>query len=203
MSTPTHFDPLCVQPTDEVVGWRVLRQWRRDAVSVIWSVERGGEHRLLRMALNPRGSPEGPSQERFLEREAGALRRVRHPGILRLHEDGRWPDPVQGFRYLLMDPIEGVDLTVAKRRGMTALQVATVMSRLTQILKALHHEGVFHGLIRPENIILQPNGQVLLVNFILANWPGNPFPPAGNPPPGMEGFEAFFIPLDPDKPFRS
>ncbi|HYO55323.1 protein kinase domain-containing protein [Archangium sp.] len=204
MST-SRFEPLSVQPADEVAGWRVLRLWRRDAFSIIWVVERVGERRLLRMALHPPGSPEGPRMERFLEREVGALQRVRHPCIPRLHEDGRWPDPVHGFRYLLMDHVEGVDLMVARRRGITARRVVTIFSQLARAIDAMRREGVNHGSIRTENILLRADDQPMLVDFSLADWPGNPFPPGAYPLAGYGRLDEPFqlIPIIPGKRFLS
>jgi serine/threonine-protein kinase len=191
MPTPD-FNPASLQPGAEVAGWRILRPWRQDGFSIIWVVERGGERRLLRMALRGPGSPGGPEMEQFLEREAGALRRVRHPGIIHLHEDGRWPEPVHGFRYLLLEYVEGVDLMGVRRRDMTLGRALDIFSRITRALGVLHHEGITHGSIRAENILLRkPEGHPVLIDFSFANWPGNPFPPPWQaPPPGPEGLGA-------------
>jgi serine/threonine protein kinase len=207
------FEPLCLQPADDVAGWRMHHLWRRDAFSVTWAVERGGERRLLRMALRPPGSPEGPDMERYLEREVGALRRVSHPCIPRLYEDGRWPDPVHGFRYLLMEHVEGVDLLAARRRGLTALQVAHMMRQLARAVDAMRREGVNHGAIGSRNILLrESDGRIMLVDFSLADWPGNPFPPEHPPFAGFGGLDALLregqkpglqLPIIPGKRFLS
>lgn len=207
------FQPLSLQPADVVAGWRIHHLWRRDAFSVSWAVERDGERRLLRMALRPPGSPEGPEMEGFLEREVGALRRVRHSCIPRLHEDGRWPDPVHGFRYLLMEYVEGADLLAARRRGLTALQVTHMMIHLAQAVDAMRREGVNHGAIGPKNILLRAaDGQPMLVDFSLADWPGNPFPPEHYALAGFGGLDGFLrnsqslgipIPIIPGKRFLS
>ncbi|WP_158079768.1 serine/threonine-protein kinase [Archangium sp. Cb G35] len=184
------FDPLSLRPADEVAGWRVHHLWRRDTFSVTWAVERDGERRLLRMALRPPGSREGPEMERFLEREVGALRRVRHVSIPRLHEDGRWPDPVQGFRYLLMDDVEGSELMDMRRRGFTALQVAQMMMHLTRAVDAMRREGVNHGSLGPNNILIRDaDSPPMLVDFSLADWPGNPFPPEHYPLAAFGGID--------------
>ncbi|HYO64894.1 MAG TPA: hypothetical protein VEU33_02325, partial [Archangium sp.] len=127
-----------------------------------------------------------------LEREVGALRRVRHNCIPRLHEDGRWPDPVHGFRYLVMDYIEGSELMDVRRRGFTALQVTRMMSHLAQVVDAMRREGVNHGAIGPKNILMRDaNSPPMLVDFSLADWPGNPFPPEHYPLAGFGGIDAF------------
>ncbi|QRK07529.1 hypothetical protein JQX13_47285 [Archangium violaceum] len=176
MST-TPFDPVSLQPGDEVAGWRVLRRWRQDSFSITWAVERGGQRRLLRIALHPPSAPDGPFMERFLEREAGALRLVRHPCIIRLHSDGRWPEPVHGFRYLLLDYVEDTTLRDAKKRGLTPKQTVAIFSKLSQIIGAMRRVQLNHGSIQSDTILLRADGQPLLVDFSRADWPGNPYPP--------------------------
>jgi eukaryotic-like serine/threonine-protein kinase len=188
------FEPVSLQPGDEVLGWRIHHLWRKDTFSVTYVVERNGERRLLRLALRGPDSPEGRHLERFLEREAGALRRVQHPSILRLHEEGRWPAPLHGFRYLLMDPVEGPTLLDWRRRGdVTLARFAQVSMQLAQALVAMRHEGLNHGSIRPENILIRESDErPFLVDFSLAMWPGNPFPPDHLPTAeagGPEGLE--------------
>jgi serine/threonine-protein kinase len=205
MPTPD-FNPVSLRPGAEVAGWRVLRPWRQDGFSITWVVERGGERRLLRMALRRPGSPGGLERERFLEREAGVLRRVRHPGILRLFEEGRWPEPVHGFRYLLLEYVEGVDLLGIQRRDTTARDVLVIFSRIAEALEALHREQITHGSIRVENILLRkPDNAPVLVDFTRADWPGNPFPPPWEDPPrGPEGLGelvGLFQPAIPGKRF--
>jgi serine/threonine-protein kinase len=198
MPTST-FDPLALRPADEVAGWRILHRWRQDAFSVTWAVERAGERRLLRLALRPPDSPQGPAMERHLEREAGALRRVQHPHIIRLHEEGRWPEPGHGFRYLLLEYVEDVKLESAREQGMTARDVANIFSRLANAMAAMHRVGVHHGAVGPRSILLRGRDEPVLIDFTASDWPGNPHPLPYRPLAGFEGIEGVFprIPTGP------
>jgi serine/threonine-protein kinase len=209
------FEPVSLQPGDEVMGWRILHLWRKDAFSVTYAVARGGERRLLRLALQRPDSPEGRHLERFLEREVGALRRVQHASILRLHEEGRWPDPLHGFRYLLMDHVEGPTLLDwRRRRDATMARFAEVALQLAQTIVAMRDKGLNHGGIRSENILIrESDGRPILIDFSLATWPGSSFPPddvlmAGmGVPEGLEsllgshGVADFQAPVIPGKRF--
>jgi eukaryotic-like serine/threonine-protein kinase len=196
------FDPLALRPADEVAGWRVLHHWRQDAFSVTWGVERAGERRLLRLTLRPPDSPKGPAMERYLEREAGALRRVQHPHIIRLHEDGRWPHPEHGFRYLLLEYVEGVSLESARKQGMTALDVANIFSRLASAIDAMHRVGVHHGAIGPRSLLLRGKDEPIIIDFTSSDWPGNPHPLPYRALAGFEGIEGVFPPIRTGPAFR-
>lgn len=202
MLTTSCIDPLALRPADEVAGWRLLHRWRQDSFSVTWGVERAGERRLLRLALRPPDSPESREMEQALEREAGALRRVQHPNIIRLHEDGRWPEPGHGLRYLLLEYVADVNLQVARAHGMTARDVVRIFSQLASAVDAMRHVGINHGAIGPKNILLRENGEPVLVDFTSAHWPGNPHPPEYRPLAGFEGFEELFPRSHTDPSFR-
>ncbi|PTL76292.1 protein kinase [Vitiosangium sp. GDMCC 1.1324] len=186
------FEPLSIQPADEVAGWRVVRTWSQDAFSITWVVERSGEQRLLRMALGSPITPEGLEMEKYLEREAGALRLVQHPNIIRLYDDGRWPEPEHGFRYLLLEYVEGVKLQSARNQGMTARDAGNIFLRLAKAMGAMQNVGVSHGAIGPRSILLRGNGEPVIIDFTSSDWPGNPHPLPSRPLAGFEGTEGVF-----------
>jgi serine/threonine protein kinase len=81
--------------------------------------------------------------------------------------------------FLVMDFVEGVNLqTLVQQRGAQA--EATVIAWANQLLDALasiHARGVIHRDIKPLNIILTPDGRVMLVDFGLVKVldPNNPY----------------------------
>jgi serine/threonine protein kinase len=159
------------------MGWCILRLWRKDLFSVTYVVERGGERRLLRLALQSPDSSEGYRLERYLEREVGALRNVRHPSLLRIHGDGRWPDPSHGFRYLMTDPVEGPNLLVwMLRRDATMSRLATVALQIMEAIAAVRGKG-FNPTIRLESIFIREvDDRPLLGDLCLTSCPGNRHP---------------------------
>ena len=108
------------------------------------------------------------------EREAQILRTLRHPAMTTLIDF--FHDDAIGNTYMVMDFIEGESL--AERIARTgALPEAPVKVWAAQILDALefcHSHGVLHRDIKPQNIILRPDGQAVLVGFELAKlWDPN------------------------------
>jgi serine/threonine protein kinase len=111
---------------------------------------------------------------REFEREAQILRTLRHPAMATLHDFFHADD--SGNTYLIMDFIEGESLADCIMR-VGALPEAQVKVWAAQILDALefcHSHGVLHRDIKPQNIILRPDGQAVLVGFELAKlWDPN------------------------------
>jgi len=106
------------------------------------------------------------------QQEATILARLDHPYLVNVtdfFEDG---DNV----YLVMKFIEGESLAERiKRQG--ALPETEVLAWASQLLDALaycHSHGVIHRDVKPQNVIIRPDGQAVLVDFGLVKlWDPN------------------------------
>jgi serine/threonine protein kinase len=69
---------------------------------------------------------------------------------------------------IVMEKINGLDLEEYIQQRKQAIDEKTAMnwlSQLTKILKEIHDRGIFHRDIKPSNVILQPDGQLALIDF--------------------------------------
>jgi serine/threonine protein kinase len=74
----------------------------------------------------------------------------------------------QPLHCLVMERIYGMDLEEylkATKRAINEKTAVGWLSQLTQILDEIHRQGIFHRDIKPSNIILQPDGQLVLIDF--------------------------------------
>ena len=104
------------------------------------------------------------SRERFL-REAKTLAKLRSiPQIV----------GIQGFftenntAYIIMDYVQGQDLRhfVQQRNGnISAKELLPLLEPVLHALAAVHREGLMHRDISPDNIMLLPDGKVVLLDF--------------------------------------
>ena len=99
---------------------------------------------------------------RFL-REAQQLTQLQHPHILRVFDFG-----VEGdLPYMVMPYAPNGSLRQHQPRG-TSFPWETIVSYVEQIAQALqyaHNQGVIHRDVKPENLLLHEDGQVLLADF--------------------------------------
>jgi serine/threonine-protein kinase len=87
-----------------------------------------------------------------LQREAEALARVRHPGIVRVRAHGIAPD---GRTYLVLGYLAGDSLRTILRAGVLApLDALTVTGAVAEAVAALHMSGLLHRDLKPDNIIV-------------------------------------------------
>ncbi|MBI2566320.1 MAG: protein kinase [Candidatus Schekmanbacteria bacterium] len=115
-------------------------------------------------------------QLRSLRREIHGLARLRHPGIVRIVDQGAH----EGMPWLAMDIVDGVTLgeyqqrtvrTARARDGRpgphpTSLrEMLTIIRRVCFPLAYLHGEGFVHRDLKPENIVVKPGGVPVIVDF--------------------------------------
>ncbi len=126
--------------------------------------------RLVALKLLPASLAERDSSfEGRFEREGRLLARLHHPNIVAVHDSGT----TDGFYYLLMEFVEGVNLRQAMRsRRFTPAQALAIVPHICDAMQFAHDEGVLHRDIKPENILLDRKGRVKLADFGIAKLVG-------------------------------
>ena len=111
--------------------------------------------------LAPEFAADPAFAERFL-REAQALAKLQHPNVVTVHDFGER----SGRYFLLMKFVEGTALRrLLDDRKLTPGEALSLIPQICAGLHYAHDEGVVHRDIKPENIIVQPDGNVVIVDF--------------------------------------
>jgi serine/threonine protein kinase len=109
----------------------------------------------------------GLDQE-FIERfrqEARTIARLQHPHILPLYDYGVQDD----ILYLIMAYIDGGSLADRiEEGGMRLSEVEKILRQVAGALDYAHRQGVIHRDIKPDNILLDKEGNALLADFGIA-----------------------------------
>ena len=103
-------------------------------------------------------------------REAQALAALNHPNIAHIHGIEDLPaDGGSHVRALVMELVEGDDLTVLIARGPIPLDEALpIAKQIADALEAAHEQGIIHRDLKPANIKVRPDGTVKVLDFGLA-----------------------------------
>ncbi len=142
--------------------YRVLRELGRGGMGVVYEAERDGERCAVKVLLHAE-MRSARSLERF-RREAAALRRVEHAGVVRVRDEGT----VDGAPWLAMDLVDGRPLTdqVGRTDPATA---ARLVRDLALAVEAVHASGVLHRDLKPSNVLLTADGRPVLCDFGLVH----------------------------------
>ncbi|MEU9339798.1 serine/threonine-protein kinase [Streptomyces sp. NPDC048278] len=101
-----------------------------------------------------------------MQREARAAARVRHRGVIVVHDIAE----VDGRPLIVMELVDGPSLDdLLRERGTLGPQeAARVGAEVMDALAAAHRVGVLHRDVKPANILLDRSGRVVLTDFGIA-----------------------------------
>ena len=99
------------------------------------------------------------------QREAQTLAALNHPNIAHIHG----LEEAQGIRALVMELVDGDDLSVRIARGPIPIdEVLPIARQIADALEAAHEQGIIHRDLKPANIKVRPDGTVKVLDFGLA-----------------------------------
>jgi serine/threonine-protein kinase len=103
--------------------------------------------------------------DRF-KQEIRLARKISHRNVVRTYDLGE----ANGMYYLTMEYVEGTSLKqLISSRGKLPVAVAlTVGKQLCRALEVAHEQGVIHRDVKPQNIVVEPNGFLKVMDFGIA-----------------------------------
>ncbi|MCC6738517.1 MAG: protein kinase [Planctomycetia bacterium] len=102
-------------------------------------------------------------RQRFL-REARLVSKLRHPNIVAVHEFGEQ----DGKAYFTMDFIEGGSLEGRMKAGLGVRELMGIVATVARALDYAHGQGMVHRDVKPQNVLVTPQGVPYLTDFGLA-----------------------------------
>lgn len=161
---PAAADEGVAERFPEVLGFTIDRRLGAGGTSRVYEAtcrENGARVALKVMNVGANGQ----ALQRFRQ-ESRILSRLRHSGIVQLHESGH---TVDGHVYLAMDYVDGTTIDHWCRQNV--VDDRRKVELCIEVLAALSHAhaaGVVHRDIKPHNILVDSSGRVRLVDFGVA-----------------------------------
>lgn len=154
--------------------YRVICQIGGGGFGKVFEVDDGGTSKVLKvLSLERFHNPTIKEKAIALfQREAELLGRLKHPGIPRIESDGyfTWSDGhAEPLHCLVMEKIPGSNLQqwlqARANQPLTTQQAHEWLIELVGILNELHQHQYLHRDIKLSNIMLRPDGQLVLIDF--------------------------------------
>lgn len=118
--------------------------------------------------LNDEYNGNEQAESRFID-ESKAVAMLSHKNIVSIYDVAIYPD----IKYIVMEYLDGITLReYLDNKGALPWKEACIY--ILQVLRALEHahsKGVIHRDIKPQNIILQKNGDIKVMDFGIAKIP--------------------------------
>jgi len=125
--------------------------------------------RVVALKILPPGIGKDPAFADRFTREAKALAKLNHPGIVTLYDFAK----ADGLYFFLMEFVDGVNLRQLLTAGrLSAREALAIVPQICDALQYAHDQGIVHRDIKPENILLDRQGRVKVADFGLAKLVG-------------------------------
>lgn len=150
--------------------YRVTAALGRGGMGIVWKavdevLGREVAVKELRTYTDAAG-PELAGLQLRMQREARAAARVRHPGVIAVHDIAE----VDGRPIIVMELVDGpsLDDVLHERGTLDPAEAAGIGAKVMDALSAAHRAGVLHRDVKPGNILLDRSGRVVLTDFGIA-----------------------------------
>ena len=105
----------------------------------------------------------------FAERfrgEARTMATINHPGVVDVYDYGS----DQQLAFLVMEYVEGDALsrTLSRVGRLTPARTMALVAQAADALQAAHENGIVHRDVKPGNLLVRPNGTLVLTDFGIA-----------------------------------
>ena len=142
------------------------RELGRGGMGVVYLAREVRLDRPVAIKLLPPTKASDPKlRERFL-REARTAAKLSHPNVIPIHA----VEEIGEFVFFAMAYVEGETLTerVRRRGPLPPSDAARVLRDVACALAYAHGQGVIHRDVKPDNILLESSGRVLVADFGIA-----------------------------------
>jgi serine/threonine protein kinase/Tol biopolymer transport system component len=145
--------------------YRVRSRLGQGGMGVVYLADDTRLGRKVALKLLPANVTADAGRLKRFEQEARAASALNHPNILTIFEVGH----ADGEHYIAAEYVEGETLRQRLGRGRLPLKDALdVALQVGTALAAAHKAGIVHRDVKPENVILRPDGYAKVLDFGLA-----------------------------------
>ena len=161
-----HFQPpTAADLASKFPQLEILELIGKGGMGAVYKARQTQLDRLVALKILPPGIGDDPAFAERFTREAKALAKLNHPGIVTIYDFGR----ADGLFYFFMEFVDGVNLRQLLHAGrVSAREALAIVPQICDALQYAHDQGIVHRDIKPENILLDRRGRVKVADFGLA-----------------------------------
>ncbi len=171
---PGGFTPPTLEELSEIFPrFEILELIGRGGMGAVYRVRQPELDRIVALKILPPSIAIAESFPERFTREAKAMAKLNHTGIVTIHEFGREGD----LYYFLMEYVDGVNLRQLLENGrISPREAMAIVPQICDALQFAHDQGIVHRDIKPENLLLDRLGRVKVADFGIAKLIGKDDP---------------------------
>ena len=170
LERPPSLVAALASPADDLVGqttagYRVLSRLGAGGMGEVYLAHDDKLDRPVALKLLSSHVHSDPSHLRRFHHEAKAASSLNHPHILVIHDFGA----IDGRPFMVTEYVEGRTLRNRLHDGpFGIIEALDIGIQIASALAAAHARGIIHRDVKPENVMVRPDGYVKVLDFGLA-----------------------------------
>jgi serine/threonine-protein kinase len=146
--------------------YKIIKELGRGGMAIVYQAEQTDQHRTVALKVLP---PQLMLDETFVRRflhEARTASALDHPNIVPVYDFGEQ----EGTYYIAMRFVNGEALSarLAREHKMPLAETIRVLQPIADALDYAHARGIVHRDVKPANIMIEPDGTPVLMDFGIA-----------------------------------
>ncbi|HEX6503470.1 MAG TPA: protein kinase [Terriglobales bacterium] len=155
-------------PAGQVLGqrYKIQRTVGEGGMGAVYEASDLALDRVVALKVIRPELADDPEMSQRFKQELILARQVTHRNVIRIYDFGE----ADGLKFITMEFVEGTDLrTMLRARGkLSAPEAVEIIQQVCLALDAAHREKVIHRDLKPQNIMIDKAGRVLVMDFGLA-----------------------------------
>jgi len=153
-------------PINQSLGhYRILNLLGQGGMGEVYLAEDTRLERKVALKILPSAFAQDVGRMRRFVQEAKAASALNHPNILTIYETGEF----ENTKYIVSEYVEGETVSERLRREPLNLKVTLdIAIQIASALQAAHEASIVHRDIKPDNVMIRPDGFVKLLDFGIA-----------------------------------
>lgn len=152
------------KPTSAKVGsYELLEKIAEGGMGTVYKARQQDNGQLVALKILPPHLAKNPVMLRRFEQEYNAAHQLDHPNLVKALDFGREGESP----FLVMEFVEGESLGARLERELrlSEAEAIRIISQVAQGLQKAHKQGMVHRDVKPDNILLMPDGGVKLTDM--------------------------------------
>jgi eukaryotic-like serine/threonine-protein kinase len=145
--------------------YEIVEEIGRGGMGVVFKARQAGLNRIVALKLMQGGILASKKAMMRFQREASAVAKLDHPNVVPIYEIGQQA----GHSFFSMRYVEGATLgDLIDNYSGNQERIARLLVKVARAIQFAHDRGVLHRDIKPQNILVDSEGEPFITDFGLA-----------------------------------